>query len=147
LPNEIVQGNFRERTDICLSCPRGCEIRTILGPEDEILEINGNKCKLGIKYVEQEIKDPRRVLPTSVRVRNGIRSLVPVWTPEPMPKNLLLQLAAETRSIEIEAPVHVGDVILEDWRGLGIRLVASGDVPRSDTSPPAGTLRTTHPFR
>lgn len=108
-------------------------MRTILGPEDEILEISGNKCKLGVAYVEQEIKDPRRVLPTSVRVRNGARPIVPVWTPEPMPKNLLLELAAESRSIEVEAPVHVGDVVLEDWRGLGVRLVASGEVLRVDT--------------
>jgi len=128
---ETKEGDYRSRTDICLRCPQGCEVRTILGPNDEIMEINGNRCKLGREYVEQEIRDPRRVLPTSVRVRGGIRPLVPVWTPEPMPKGLLLELAKDTRRIELEAPVHVGDVVIENWRDTGVRLVASGEVPKA----------------
>lgn len=128
---ESKQGDYRTRTDICLRCPQGCEVQTMLGPNDEILNISGNRCKLGKEYVEQEIRDPKRVLPTSVRVRNGERPMVPVWTPEPIPKGLLLELAAESRRIEIEAPVHVGDVVLDDWRGLGVRLVASGEVKRA----------------
>ncbi|WP_438829680.1 DUF1667 domain-containing protein [Alkalispirochaeta alkalica] len=92
--------------------------------------MSGNKCKLGVDYVKQEIQDPRRVLPTSLKVKNGNRPMVPVWTPEPMPKGLLLELAKDTRKIEVEAPVHVGDVLIEDWRGKGIRLVASGEVTR-----------------
>tara|TARA_B100000614_G_scaffold243503_1_gene246802 strand:+ start:1203 stop:1598 length:396 start_codon:yes stop_codon:yes gene_type:complete len=130
--SEQKQGDYRTRTDICLRCPQGCEVQTMLGPDDEILNISGNKCKLGREYVEQEIRDPRRVLPTSVRVKNGTRPLVPVWTPEPMPKGMIMDLAAESRKIEVEAPVHVGDVVLDDWRGLGIRLVASGEVERAE---------------
>jgi CxxC motif-containing protein len=130
--SEEKQGDYRTRTDICLRCPQGCEVQTMLGPDDEILNISGNKCKLGKEYVEQEIRDPRRVLPTSVKVKNGTSPMVPVWTPEPMPKGLLLDLAAESRKIEVEAPVHVGDVVLDDWRGLGVRLVASGEVARAE---------------
>lgn len=131
--SEEQQGNYRSRTDICLRCPMGCEVRTTLGPSDELLEMNGNRCKLGVDYVKQEIQDPRRVLPTTIRVRGGTRPLVPAWTPEPMPKPLLLDLAAYTRTIEVEAPIHVGDVLVEDWRGKGIRLVASGEVPRAES--------------
>lgn len=128
---ETKQGDYRTRTDICLRCPQGCEVQTMLGANDEIVNITGNKCKLGKEYVEQEIKDPRRVLPTSVRVRGGVRPLVPVWTPEPMPKGLLLELAKDSRKIEVEAPVHVGDVIIENWRDTGVRLVASGEVEKA----------------
>jgi CxxC motif-containing protein len=104
----------------------------MLGPDDEILNISGNKCKLGVEYVQQEIQDPRRILPTSVKVKNGTRPIVPVWTPEPMPKGLIMELSRESRKIEVEAPVRVGDVVLDDWRGLGIRLVASAEVERAD---------------
>lgn len=126
------EGDHRRRVDICLRCPQGCEVETLLGPNDEILNISGNKCKLGVAYVEQEIRDPRRVLPTSIQVKSGVRPLVPVWTPEPMPKELLLDLAEESRALEVEAPVSVGDVIVDNWRGLGVRLVASGNVARND---------------
>ncbi|HUX11456.1 MAG TPA: DUF1667 domain-containing protein [Spirochaetia bacterium] len=127
--NSIGTAQARKRMDICLSCPRGCEIHTRTDENNEILDIEGNKCKLGATYVKQEITDPRRVLPTSVRVRNGVRPLAPVWTPTPVPKHLLLDLAAATRDIEVDAPVHVGDVIIENWRGIGVDLVASGEVP------------------
>lgn len=127
---QVKEGDTIRRTDICLRCPQGCEVETILGENDAILSMSGNRCRLGREYVEQEIRDPRRVLPTSVTVRGGMRPLVPVWTPEPMPKAMIMELARETRSIEVEAPVHVGDVILDDWRGTGVRLVASGEVKR-----------------
>lgn len=120
--------------DICLRCPRGCEIHTVLDENDEILSMEGNKCKLGPEYVKQEIKDPRRVLPTSVRVKNGVRPLAPVWTPQPIPKSMLLELAAASREIELEAPVHVGDIALNNWKGLGIDLVVSGEVLRANGS-------------
>jgi CxxC motif-containing protein len=130
--SEHKEGDYQSRIDICLRCPQGCEVQTVVGPNDEILNIKGNKCKLGREYVEQEIRDPRRVLPTSVKVNNGTRPLVSAWTPEPMPKGMLLDLASDTRKIAVEAPVHVGDVIIEDWRGTGVRLVASAEVARAE---------------
>ncbi len=120
--------------DICLRCPRGCEIHTVLDENDEILSMEGNKCKLGPEYVKQEITDPRRVLPTSVRVSNGVRPLAPVWTPQPIPKAMLLELAAASREVELEAPVHIGDIVIKNWKGLGIDLVVSGEVPRANGS-------------
>jgi CxxC motif-containing protein len=120
------------RMDICLRCPRGCEIHTVLDEEGEILSMEGNKCKLGPEYVKQEIADPRRVLPTSVRVKNGERPLAPVWTPQPIPKSMLLELAAASREVELEAPVHIGDIAIRDWKGLGVDLVVSGEVLKAD---------------
>ena len=127
---ETKEGGFRTRTDICLRCPRGCEIHTVLGDNDEVMSQSGNKCKLGIEYVTQEINDPRRVLPTSVRVTGGTMPLVSAWTPHPMPKALLLELAADTRRMTVPAPVHVGDILIDDWRGMGVQLVASREVPK-----------------
>lgn len=122
------------RTDICVRCPTGCEVHTMLGNSGEILSIEGSKCKLGIEYIKQEVTDPRRILPTTVRVRNGVRPLAPVWTPTPVPKSRLLELAAESRKIELEAPVHIGDVAINNWKGLGIDLVVSGEVPRAENA-------------
>ena len=120
----------RNRTDTCLRCPRGCEITTTLDGTNGIVNVEGNRCKLGAEYVRQEIQNPRRILPTSVRVKNGIRPLVPVWTPQPIPKGMLLELAAASRQIELKAPVHIGDIALENWKNTGIDLVTSGEVPQ-----------------
>ncbi len=129
---DVIQGN--ERTDTCLRCPRGCDIRTALGEDGAILSVQGNRCRMGDEYVRQEIAAPRRILPTSVRVRHGVAPLAPVWTPEPIPKALLLDLAAASRDVVLEAPVHVGDIALSNWRGLGIDLVVSGEVPRAQST-------------
>lgn len=96
---------------------------------DAPLAFEGNFCKLGIGYATEEVSDPRRILPTSVRVRGGTRPLVPVWTPVPVPKRLLRALAERTRDIVVDAPVAVGDVVLSNWNDLGIDLVASDEVP------------------
>lgn len=129
---ESLQPGYTSRSDICVRCPQGCEIHTIVDPDGNIHKLTGNRCKLGREYVEQEIRDPRRVLPTTVRVRGGSRPLVPVWTPDPIPKHLLLELAKASRNVKVDAPVHIGDVVLDDWRGLGIQLVASGEVPKTE---------------
>lgn len=129
--DSVLDGDdYNTRIDICLRCPRGCQIETILDPKGKVVKMTGNQCKLGLEYVTQEIADPRRILPTSIRVDNGQRPMVPVWTPEPIPKHLLMELAEETRTLHVEAPVSVGDVIIDDWRGMGIRLITSGEVAR-----------------
>lgn len=115
---------------ICVRCPRGCEMSVRMEGNASVA-VTGNGCKLGVDYARQEIADPRRILPTTVRVRNGSRPLVPVWTPNPIPKRLLRELAEYTRGITVDAPVAVGDVVVHDWRGMGIDLVASGSVDRS----------------
>ena len=122
---------MKRETIICLRCPRGCEISTTLDGYGGIVEIFGNVCKLGREYVETEIQNPRRILPTSVRVRGGKQPLVPVWTPTPIPKEKLLDLARASRTIVLDAPVEVGQVVIADWQGLGIDLVTSGDVEKA----------------
>ncbi len=116
------------RTIICLRCPRGCEVTAGIDEQGDITEVTGNVCKLGVEYVTQEIRDPRRILPTTVRVRGGMHPLVAVWTPQPIPKGKLLELARESRRIVLDAPVCDGQVVLHDWQHLGIDLVTSGSV-------------------
>ncbi|WP_455382064.1 DUF1667 domain-containing protein [Salinispira pacifica] len=120
-----------ERTIICLRCPRGCEVTATLDNDGHVASVCGNTCKLGIEYATQEVEDPRRVLPTTVRVRGGTMPLVPVWTPTPIPKSRLLDLARATREIVLDAPVEIGQVVIKDWEGLGVDLVASGEVERA----------------
>lgn len=117
-----------QRTIICLRCPRGCDITATLDRDGRVEKTEGNFCKLGIEYATQEVSDPRRILPTTVRVRGGTDPLVPVWTPVPLPRAHLLDLARATRSIVVDAPVEIGQVIIHDWGGTGVDLVASGEV-------------------
>lgn len=115
---------------ICTSCPVGCEL-TVTFDDENILEVEGNTCKLGIDYAEQEIFDPRRMVATTVKVKNGYHPLVPVYTEKPVPKPKIFDVLAEIRKVEVEAPVKINDVIIEDVVGTGINVIASRDLPKA----------------
>mgnify|MGYP001548343742 CR=1 FL=1 len=119
------------RKIICVRCPRGCEITTTVDGYG-MFEVDGAVCRLGREYVESELTDPRRILTTTVRVKGGVRPLVSVWTPEPMPKEAILELAEELRAVELVAPVQAGETVIKDWRGTGVRVETSSSVFMSD---------------
>jgi CxxC motif-containing protein len=119
-----------KRKLICVSCPVGCELEVTLD-DDEIVEVEGNTCKLGVEYAEQEIFDPRRMVATTVKVKNGYHPLVPVYTEKPVPKPKIFDVLAAIRKVEVEAPVEINDVIIEDVVGTGINVIASRDLPKA----------------
>ena len=117
-----------QRKFICIRCPEGCEITTTLDGYGNITEITGNSCKLGIEHVNAEIKDPRRTLTTTVNVEGGALPLCPVWTEKPVPKDKVMEIAAELRKISLKAPVNINQIVLENAVKTGINIVASRNI-------------------
>jgi CxxC motif-containing protein len=118
------------RKIICTSCPVGCEL-TVTFDDEKVIEVEGNACKLGIDYAEQEIFDPRRMVASTVKVKNGYHPLVPVYTEKPVPKPKIFDVLAEIRKVEVEAPVKINDIIIENVVGTGINVIASRDLPKA----------------
>lgn len=115
---------------ICITCPMGCNL-TVTHEGDTLLSVDGNTCARGVKFVEAELTDPRRMVATTVRVKGGIHSLVPVYTAAPFPKPRIFELLREIRKVEIEAPVTMNQVVLENPLGEGIDIIVSRDMPES----------------
>lgn len=115
---------------ICTSCPVGCEL-TVTFDEKDIIDVEGNTCKLGMDYAKQEIFDPRRMVASTVRVKNGYHPLVPVYTEKPVPKPKIMDVLAEIRQVEVEAPISIKDVIIENVLDTGINVVASRNLPKA----------------
>jgi len=126
---------MNERKIICIRCPRGCEITTTLDGYGAITEITGNSCRLGIEYAEGEIKDPRRTLCTSIKVKGGVLPLCPVWTEKPVPKNMILKLAGALRNMELTAPVKINSVVLENALGTGVNIITSRNIESRASKP------------
>ena len=118
---------------ICITCPMGCTLR-VTHEGDKVIRVEGNACPRGAVYAERELKDPRRMVATTVRVRHGLHPLVPVYTAQPFPKPLIFSLLQKLREIEVEAPVKMNQVILADALGTGIDVIASRDMPRQSQS-------------
>jgi len=113
---------------ICVTCPKGCTLK-VLHEGNEIVEVVGAGCKRGKEYATCEFKDPRRMVASSVKVKYGRHPLVAVYTEKPIPKPLIPQLAQTLRTIEVEAPVKINQVIIENVLNTGIDILASRDMP------------------
>ena len=119
----------QEKKIICITCPQGCLITVRGDAEKGVVEsVEGFSCKRGKEYAETEFTHPSRILTSSVRVEGGDAPLVAVRTRTAIPKELLFKGMEEIRGITLTAPVHCGDVIVKDFLGTGVDLIASGSV-------------------
>jgi len=119
-----------KRKLICISCPVGCELEVTLD-EGKILEVEDNACKLGIDYAKQELFDPRRMVASTVKVKNGFHPLVPVYTEHPIPKPMIKDILAEIRKVEVEAPVELNQVVIQNVLDTGVNIIASRNMPEA----------------
>lgn len=104
--------------------------------DGEVLEVRGNECKVGVRYAEEEFKDPRRVVTTTVTVENGILPLLPVRSEEAIPKNLAGEAVRVLAELVLAAPVRIGQVVYPDILNTGVDVVASRDLARVEQASP-----------
>lgn len=107
---------------ICIICPRGCALTVNTDP----LSVSGNACPKGAQYGRDEVLSPTRTVTSIVRVSNREDTMVSVKTSCPIPKDKIMEVMAAIRSIEVCAPVKIGDVIINDLFGADI--VATKDI-------------------
>lgn len=120
------KNSFQMQKMICIRCPMGCEMDVSM--VDNRIKVTGNVCKLGRQYAEDELTRPSRIVTSTVRVKDGEHPLVPVWTNGPVPKNRIPEIMEVLRSVEIEAPVDVHQVVVKDILGLGVDVETSGTI-------------------
>jgi CxxC motif-containing protein len=112
----------------CIICPVGCEITTTI--EDGVVtSVTGNTCKRGDTYARAEVVQPVRTLTSVVKVEtDGRVAPVSVRTEKPIPKALLFDAMKEVNKVKLKAPVHVGDTVIVNLLGTGIRLMATSNM-------------------
>ncbi len=110
---------------ICIVCPKGCHLSV---DEANGYAVTGNGCPRGVAYGQKELTNPTRVITSTVKIRGGIHRRLPVKTNSDIPKALIPQAMALLDGVELESPVHVGDVVVADICGTGVSFVASRDM-------------------
>ncbi|MFW6190828.1 MAG: DUF1667 domain-containing protein [Candidatus Bipolaricaulota bacterium] len=113
----------------CVACPKGCTVEVEF-EGDEIKDISGYSCAKGEEYVKSEFHDPRRILTTTVKIKGAKYPRIPVRTETGVPKGELDCCLDKLNDVELEAPVGVGDVVIEDVCGTGIPVVTSRSLDR-----------------
>lgn len=96
---------------LCIGCPLGCRLEVHEDDQGDIVEVRGFSCRKGKIFAEREHTDPRRMVTTTVAVPNGRWARLPVHT-----------------SVEVSAPIRMGDVVVPDVLGTGADGGASRDL-------------------
>ncbi|MBR4026487.1 MAG: DUF1667 domain-containing protein [Lachnospiraceae bacterium] len=118
---------MENRTLTCIGCPLGCILQVEI-ENGEVLSVSGNTCKRGDVYARKEVTHPTRIVTSTVRVVGGDITMVSVKTANDIPKEKIMDIMACLEEIKVNAPVHIGDVILADVAGTGVDIVATKDV-------------------
>ena len=116
--NEIHQELPEGFKDIrCIICPTGClvHVENINGE----LIIEGHSCKRGEVYAKDEFIAPKE---------NGFLPLVPVRSDKPIPKDKLIETLKEIAKSQPNAPIKMGDILIENVLELNINIIASRDL-------------------
>ena len=111
----------------CIGCPLGCAI-TVELHDGEIVNVSGNTCKRGDVYARKEVTHPTRIVTSTVRVRHGEIAMVSCKTAEDIPKEKIMDIMDCINRITVDAPVRIGDVLLENAADTGVNIVATKDV-------------------
>lgn len=111
---------------ICIVCPQGCHLEGV--KEGDSLTIRGG-CKRGKEYAYKEITAPCRLVTTTIPVRGGVVARLPVRTSVPFPKKRIRELMIFLKSLEVQAPIERGAIVVKDILGeRGIHLLAARTV-------------------
>lgn len=111
----------------CIGCPMGCAISVELKGK-EVMSVKGNTCKIGLIYGEKECTNPTRVVTSSVLVSSGKSEIVSVKTEKDIPKNMIFNCIKELKNVVVKAPIHIGDVVLENVLSTGVNIIATKNI-------------------
>lgn len=107
---------------ICIICPRGCHLRV---DEANGCAVEGHGCKRGVEYGQKELMNPTRGITSTVTLTGGALERLPVKTSAPIPKRLVMEAVRLLDTLEARSPVYIGDVIVPDILGTGVKFIAT----------------------
>ena len=112
---------------ICIGCPMGCPLTVTMNGK-EVTEVTGYTCPKGETYAHKEVTNPTRIVTSTVKVSGGKVPMINVKTKTDIPKDKIFECVAALKGLTIQAPVKIGDVIVENAAGTGVPIVAAGNV-------------------
>lgn len=107
---------------VCIVCPKGCRLHV---DEENDYAVTGNSCPRGAEYGHNEIKNPTRVLTSTVKLNGGLYRRCPVKTDRAVPKGKLLEIMQALNAVELTAPVRIGQIALENAAGTGANVIVT----------------------
>ena len=113
---------------ICINCPRGCHLNV-----EEVngeIKVSGNMCPRGVTYATNELVNPLRTVTTTIAINSESYLRLPVISSAPLPKPKVMDVMKELKNTSVDAPVHMGDIIVENILNLGVDIIASKTIEK-----------------
>ena len=107
-----------EKKITCIICPRGCAMTAKV--ENGSVTVTGHTCPKGEEYAINECTNPVRTVTAAVPVANRYNTMVSVKTDAPVPKGKMMDVIEALRETHVEAPLCIGDVVLENIFGANV---------------------------
>ena len=107
---------------ICIVCPKGCHLEV---DEHNNFAVTGHACERGETYGRDELRNPLRVITSTVKINGATHRRCPVKTSSPIPKPLIFDAMRLLDSVELVSPVKLGHVVVEDVCGTGISFITT----------------------
>ncbi|MDR2796266.1 MAG: DUF1667 domain-containing protein [Spirochaetaceae bacterium] len=107
---------------VCIVCPKGCRLQV---DENNGFAVTGNECERGAKYGKQEIRNPTRVITSTVCAVGGALSRIPVKTDKNIPKGKIFEAMALLDELEVKVPFKAGDVVISDICGTDANFIST----------------------
>jgi len=125
---------------ICITCPLGCHLSVDRQP-DGALAVTGNRCPRGVKYATEELLAPRRVVSATAALAGAAAcaenrhlcdvARLPVRSTAAYPKPGVPELLEAIYALRVELPVSRGDVLIKDFKGSGVDVIATRSLKQS----------------
>lgn len=109
---------------ICIVCPMSCKLNVEMD-HNVIKSVSGNTCIRGVKYVNEELSNPTRMVTSTVMIKNAAITRLPVTTRSPIPKNKIFDVMKQINKVKVKAPIKRDDVIIENVAKTGVDIIAS----------------------
>ena len=109
----------------CVLCPKGCQLTAITS--GKTVSVSGNGCPRGVAYAESECFHPVRTVTATIRVANRYNTMACVKTVTPVAKDKMMDVMNVLRSVKVDAPLSIGDIVLTDVCGSDIVVTKAVD--------------------
>ncbi len=110
----------------CICCPIGCELQ--VNQTNEEFTVIGNKCLRGKKYAHDEITHPKRIITSTIKIIGSNYPVISVKTTQPVPKEKIFTIMEILASLEVIAPIYIGDILLKNIANTTADIVATKTV-------------------
>jgi CxxC motif-containing protein len=107
---------------ICTVCPRGCHLKVY--PEENY-RVVGHQCARGVKYGQEEVKNPCRIITSTVCIEGAEHPRCPVKTNAPVPRQMIFNVVKTLNNVCLRSPVKAGDIVVENACGTGVDFITT----------------------